>query len=236
MAFSNDGAKMFVVGDDGNEINEYALSTPFDVSTASHDSIFSVSAQETFPQGMAFSNDGAKMFVVGDDGNRHKRYALSSVYPITVTVTDRPIRPPPTFVSSTLDRTAGTLAITFSETIDVTPATNAVPTKIHVRESGTYEGGVTFSAGDLITSANSATISFNLTESHLETVAGLTTPELTIEPGAVQGTSGNLIEGTFDASTIAYVRAFTVGSKDFLSARRRIFKQRHQDVCDRSSK
>ena len=34
MAFSSDGAKMFVVGGDGDDINEYALSTAFDASTA----------------------------------------------------------------------------------------------------------------------------------------------------------------------------------------------------------
>ena len=35
MAFSNDGTKMFVVGECEDNINEYTLSTPFDVSTAS---------------------------------------------------------------------------------------------------------------------------------------------------------------------------------------------------------
>jgi hypothetical protein len=66
MAFSNDGLKMFVVGWDADNINEYTLSTPFDVSTATFDDVvFSVAMQETTPTGMAFSNDGLKMFVVG---------------------------------------------------------------------------------------------------------------------------------------------------------------------------
>ena len=47
---------------------------------------------------------------------------------------------PPTFVSSELDTATGVLTITFSETIDVT---NVVAAKIHIRESGTYSGGVT---------------------------------------------------------------------------------------------
>ena len=62
MAFSNDGKKMFVIGDDGGgEINEYTLSDPFDISTASSANVnFSVSSQEPSPTGMAFSNDGKR--------------------------------------------------------------------------------------------------------------------------------------------------------------------------------
>ena len=37
----------------------------FDLSTAVFVDATSVSSQETTPQGMAFSNDGTKMFVVG---------------------------------------------------------------------------------------------------------------------------------------------------------------------------
>ena len=88
MAFSNDGAKMFVIGTVGDDINEYTLSTPFDVSTASYAGDverFSVSGQDRTPSGMAFSNNGAKMFVVGNAGNAINEYTLSSVYPITVT-------------------------------------------------------------------------------------------------------------------------------------------------------
>ena len=126
---------------------------------------------------------------------------------------------PPTFDSSELNILTGVLAITFSETIDVTPATNVVPTKIHIRESGSYTGGITLSAGELGTTiaavvADGTTISFTLTASHLATVAGLTTPELTIEPGAVRDTSGNTIEGTFDISTAVFVNATSIRSQE----------------------
>ena len=113
---------------------------------------------------------------------------------------------PPTFVSSVLNSTSGTLAITFSEDIDVTPVTNVVPAKIHIRESGNYAGGgITLSAGELATTADGATISFALNASRLATVAELAVPELTIEPGAVQDTSGTLIDSTFDVSTAVFV-------------------------------
>ena len=214
MAFSNDGTKMFVVGDAKNYINEYTLSTPFDLSTASYAldiERFDVSGQDRSPQGMAFSNDGTKMFVVGNDGDDINEYTLSSVYPITVT------NPPPTFVSSDLDTATGVLTITFSETIDVTPKTNVDAAKIHIRESGNYTGGVTLTADELDTTATTATIAFILTELHYTTVVGMTTPELTIEPGAVQDIFGSLIVGTFDVSTAIYAgntERFYVGGQD----------------------
>jgi DNA-binding beta-propeller fold protein YncE len=36
IAFNTDGTKMFVVGYSGDDVNEYSLSTGFDVSTASY--------------------------------------------------------------------------------------------------------------------------------------------------------------------------------------------------------
>ena len=112
---------------------------------------------------------------------------------------------PPTFVSSGFDGTA--LTITFSETI---AAANVDPAKIHVRESGSYAGGITLTAGELDTSADADTISFALTESNLAAVKGLDTPELTIEPGAVRDTAGNPIVGTFDVSTATHIDGFDV--------------------------
>ena len=83
MAFSNDGARMFVVGWLDEDINEYDLSAPFDVSTASFVDSFGVSSQDIAPTGMAFSNDGAKMFVVGDQGNDINEYTLSAPFDVS---------------------------------------------------------------------------------------------------------------------------------------------------------
>ena len=292
MAFSNNGLKMFVVGDVGNGINEYTLSIPFDLSTAAFaDVTLSVLDEDTKPQGMAFSNDGTKMFVVGWTGKDINEYTLSSVYPIMVPDTEPPVitlegsNPatitvgytytdagatckdnvdapraltpsgtvdtsivgsyvltysctdtagnvatqvkrtvnvkalPPTFVSSELDPTTGVLRITFSETIDATPTANIDPTKIHIRESGNYTGGgITMIAGELGTTADASTISFTLTAPRLETVAGLTTPELTIEPGAVRDTSGNLIASTFDVSTATFDKVTFPITRDIFPA------------------
>ena len=45
LAFNTDGTKMFVVGSSGDAVNEYTLSTGFDVSTATFVDSFSVSSQ-----------------------------------------------------------------------------------------------------------------------------------------------------------------------------------------------
>ena len=205
IAFSNDGTKMFVLDNAGDDVNEYALSTPFDASTLTFVDATSISSEETFPTGMVFLNDGTKMFIIGIIGDDVNEYDLSSVYPITVT------RTPPIFVASELDIDAGVLTITFSETID---AASIVPAKIHVRESGNYAGGTTLTADELGTDADSTTISFALTPSHRAAVAGLAAPELTIEPGAVRDASGNLIVGTFDVSTQTFVDATSIRSQE----------------------
>ena len=78
--FNSDGTRMFVVGWDGNDINEYTLSTAFDVSTASSVGSFSVNSQDTDPTALAFNHDGSKMFVVGDIGKDVNEYSLVSPF------------------------------------------------------------------------------------------------------------------------------------------------------------
>jgi DNA-binding beta-propeller fold protein YncE len=72
---------MFVVGDAGNEVNEYSLSTAFDVSTASYVTLKSVSA-ETSPSGMSFNNDGTKMFIIGYNSDHVSEYDLTTAFDI----------------------------------------------------------------------------------------------------------------------------------------------------------
>jgi photosystem II stability/assembly factor-like uncharacterized protein len=83
IAFNNDGTKMFIVGSSGDEVNEYALSTGFDVSTASFTDSFSVSSQEATPTGIAFNNDGTKMYIVGTTGDDVNEYALSTGFDVS---------------------------------------------------------------------------------------------------------------------------------------------------------
>ena len=79
--FNNDGTKMFAIGIDGDDVNEYTLSSPFDLtSTITHLGSFDISSQETFPYGLEFNNDGTKMYVVGVDGDDVNEYTLTSPF------------------------------------------------------------------------------------------------------------------------------------------------------------
>jgi DNA-binding beta-propeller fold protein YncE len=81
--FKPDGTKMYVVGSTGDDVNEYDLSTAWDVSTASYLQNFSVAAQETSPQGIFFKPDGTKMYVTGYIGDDVNEYDLSTAWDIT---------------------------------------------------------------------------------------------------------------------------------------------------------
>ena len=81
--FSTDGTKMYVLGSAGQDINEYNLSTAWNVSTASYSQNFSVSAQDTGPQDIFFKSDGTKMYVIGITNDRVYEYDLSTAWDIS---------------------------------------------------------------------------------------------------------------------------------------------------------
>jgi len=82
--FNNDGTKMYVIDNSNDSTFQYSLSTAFDVSTASYDSVsFSVASQATAPQGFNFNNDGTKMYVVGEDNGTVYQYTLSTGFDLS---------------------------------------------------------------------------------------------------------------------------------------------------------
>jgi len=84
VAFSSDGTKMFYAGSTTDSVYQYTLSTAFDVSTASYDSVsFSVASQETGNWGFTFNNDGTKMYVVGSSGGAVFQYSLTTGFDLS---------------------------------------------------------------------------------------------------------------------------------------------------------
>jgi DNA-binding beta-propeller fold protein YncE len=82
--FNNDGTKMYMVGNASNSVHQYSLSTAFDLSTASYDSVsFSVASQESGPQGITFNNDGTKMYIVGFISDSVHQYSLSTAFDLS---------------------------------------------------------------------------------------------------------------------------------------------------------
>ena len=83
LTFNNNGTKMYIIGTDNRRVNEYNLSTAFDVSTASYVQLFSINAQETSPRGIIFNNNGTKMFIVGSTGDDVNEYNLSTAFDVS---------------------------------------------------------------------------------------------------------------------------------------------------------
>ena len=92
IAFNPDGTKMFIVGRAGTDLNEYALSTAFDISSASftgngctgEDELDPVGAQ---PAAMNFNADGTKLFVLDKGSNIVRESVLGTGFVITSSCT-----------------------------------------------------------------------------------------------------------------------------------------------------
>ena len=90
LGFNADGSKMFVVkGEDStdnadNKIDEYALSTAFDISTATLTGTFSPTISSAADiTGLAFNNAGTKMYHLDFDGDKVHEYSLTCPFKVT---------------------------------------------------------------------------------------------------------------------------------------------------------
>jgi sugar lactone lactonase YvrE len=82
--FHPEGHTMYVVGIERKVVDQYSLSTAWDVSTAIYASKSkNVSAQDTNPQSLAFSDDGSKMYILGSTNDRIFQYTLSSPWDVS---------------------------------------------------------------------------------------------------------------------------------------------------------
>jgi hypothetical protein len=80
--FSPDGFRMYISGTTGDDVNEYRLSTAWVVSSAVYSTVFSVSSQDTTPQGLYFRADGTKMYVAGAANDSVFQYTLSTPWSV----------------------------------------------------------------------------------------------------------------------------------------------------------
>ena len=76
--FKDDGTKLYIVGLGGDEVNEYTLSTAWDITTLSHVRKFSFGSQSTSPRGFYITEDGLRLQVQFVDGDKVHEYNLSS--------------------------------------------------------------------------------------------------------------------------------------------------------------
>tara|TARA_R100001086_G_scaffold200856_1_gene117058 strand:+ start:6976 stop:8349 length:1374 start_codon:yes stop_codon:yes gene_type:complete len=84
MAFSSDGTKMFLSSFFNDEVHQYSLSSGFDLSTASYDSVsFDPTSQDTALGGFTFNSDGTKLYVVGQTNDTIYQYSMASAWDLS---------------------------------------------------------------------------------------------------------------------------------------------------------
>ncbi|WP_462251751.1 T9SS type A sorting domain-containing protein [Ekhidna sp.] len=87
LAFSPDGMRLFITSIDMYEIVQYNLSSAFDLSTATYSgNSYNVSSIDQSVYGLAFSYDGSKMFLVGEDGNNIYQFSLPTPFDLSSVV------------------------------------------------------------------------------------------------------------------------------------------------------
>ena len=80
ISFKTDGTEMYIVGQDGNDVFQYTLSTAWNISTASYTTTKVVNSQDTKPNSVTFKTDGTKMYVGGQSSTSVLEYTLSTAW------------------------------------------------------------------------------------------------------------------------------------------------------------
>jgi len=84
MVLKVDGTKFYLLGRGNDTIYQYSLSTAYDLSTASYDSVsFSVASQESSPMSMEFTNTGSTLFIAGIGNDTIFQYSLSTAWDVS---------------------------------------------------------------------------------------------------------------------------------------------------------
>jgi hypothetical protein len=86
---SNDGSKLYFVGDSSDTIYQFSLGTTFDISTATYDSVslnVSTLFGETSPDACAFNSDGTKFYVYGSEKDDIFEFFLTTAWDISTAI------------------------------------------------------------------------------------------------------------------------------------------------------
>ena len=82
--FNGDGTKVYVTGNDSDEVHAWSLSTPYSLenvhATNDYVSAYNTSTTDWNPRDIRFNNDGTKMFILAGASDRVNEYTLSTAY------------------------------------------------------------------------------------------------------------------------------------------------------------
>ena len=79
LVFDTAGTKMFIIGGSNDKVFQFSLTNGFSLAAGNvtYDNVsFSILSQERFPQDLAFSADGTKMFVIGNSSDSLYQYSV----------------------------------------------------------------------------------------------------------------------------------------------------------------
>ena len=148
ITFNTDGTKMYMVGISNDSVFQYSLSTAFDLSTTSYDSVsFSVASQDSVPLGITFNTDGTKMYMVGSGSDSVYQYTLSTGFDL-----------------STASYNSVSLSVSSQDTSPVDIAFNSSGTKMYmvgISNDSVYQ--YTLSTGFDLSTASYDSVSFSVT-------------------------------------------------------------------------
>lgn len=84
LTFKPDGTKLYVIGQDSDQVRQYPLTTPWDISTAgSVEASFSVIGAETSPQAVFWKSDGLRLYIVGTQNDQVRQYIVTTAFDIS---------------------------------------------------------------------------------------------------------------------------------------------------------
>jgi len=85
---SPNGLRMYIYGENNDRVYQYALSSAWDITSASSVNSVLVSSQSTYGSGLYFKPDGTKMYISDQGTERVYQYSLSTAWDITTTTYD----------------------------------------------------------------------------------------------------------------------------------------------------
>ncbi|MEL7001338.1 MAG: beta-propeller fold lactonase family protein [Bacteroidota bacterium] len=78
------GTKLYLLGSSNDEVYEYDLRSPFDISCAIFTgNTLDVSSEETVPTGIAMTPDGAKVFITGNLSDKVHEYTMTTPFDLS---------------------------------------------------------------------------------------------------------------------------------------------------------
>ena len=81
-----DGLKLYMIGWESDDVNEYDLTTPWDLSSRSLLQTFSVAGKDNQPYTVVFKPDGTEFYIAGNQSKDFHQYTLATPWDVTSAV------------------------------------------------------------------------------------------------------------------------------------------------------